>query len=220
MVTHRLKQTFVFLAAVVPVLAVLAAAGAEQEIPTSEQVMNRILNANAGGPVLTSADAHFKFRMHKPVSLPPDCEFSGAIVLREGRQQIEIGRRTSGLQCWALNHFIIGRLFQGTEPPAQFLSRFTFWVLGWRLVDGHLFYLVEGTARNPKNNPYGMIGWVDYDRGLIVDGTIKYSWGDIDGVQRYEKRSGAWVLVYQYLMTSRFGASLEVEYSNFQFQPR
>ncbi len=209
------------LGAIVPIVAGVTGAGASDVvIPTSDQVVERILTANARGPVVSGADVRFKFRLNKPVSAPPDCEFSGGIDLRDGRQRVEVANRSGGLECWALNRFVIGRLFEGSEPPAQFLSRFEFWVLGWRLVDGRPFYLVEGTARDPRNNPHGLIGWVDYDRGLIVDGTVRYSWGNIDTLQHYERRSGAWVLVYQYVNTSRFGASLEAEYSNFRFQPR
>jgi hypothetical protein len=202
------------------VAAALVAADAAPQIPTSEQVVDRLLNANPHGPVVTAADVRFKFRLNKPVTAPADCEFAGTVRLFEGRQQISIDESSGGFQCWVLNKFLIGRLFQGTEPPAHFLSRFDFWVLGWRLVEGRPFYLVEGTARNPKNNPYGMIGWIDYDRGLVTDGTLRYVWGDIDSIQHYEHVSGSWVLVYQYLETSRFGASMEVQYTNFRFGPR
>ncbi|HLJ59902.1 MAG TPA: hypothetical protein VKZ50_09240 [bacterium] len=221
MVARELKRRLGCLALAIPVVAAaLMTADAAPLIPTSDQVVDRLLNANAGGPSVAAADVRFKFRLNKPVTEPPDCEFDGTIQLVEGRQQVSIGRSTGGFQCWVLNKFMIGRLFQGTEPPSQFLARFEFWVLGWRLVEGHPFYLVEGTARNPKNNPRGMIGWIDYDRGLVTDGTLRYAWGDIDSVQRYQRMSGAWVLVYQYLETSRFGASMEAQYSNFQFGTR
>jgi hypothetical protein len=48
----------------------------------------------------------------------------------------------------------------------QFLLRFEFTVLDRKVVDGRPFYQIRGTARSPKANPRGLIGWVHYDRGL------------------------------------------------------
>ncbi len=62
-----------------------------------------------------------------------------------------------------------------------------------------------------------MMAWVDYERGLVTDGFLEYSWGTIDTEQRYSRVQGAWMVIYQYIYTSRFDASLEVSYSDFRF---
>jgi hypothetical protein len=209
------------LAAIASAACVLGAApAAVADFPTGEQIVERVKNANAGAPNLAAADAQFKFRLDRAVTAPPDCEFAGTFRFEGGRQFVNIGQQTAGLECWALNKLLIGRLFQGSEPVQRFLARFQFEVLGWKLVDGRPFYLVKGWARDPSNNPRSLIGWIDYERGLVTDGTVEYGWGSIDTVQRYAVVSGAWVLVHQYLVTPRFGASMEVEYSNFRFSPR
>jgi len=203
------------IAAAAAVLTAVAAAAAQNR--TADQIVDRVVNVNTHAPNVASADVHFKFRLNKPVTAPPDCEFAGTLRLQGGRQFVSIGKQTFGLTCWVLNKFMIGRLFEGSEPVQQFLSRFQFEVLGWKVVDDRPFYLVKGVARDPKTNPHGLVGWIDYERGLVTEGTVEYAWGDVDTVQWYARLSGAWVLVYQYLVTARFGASMEVEYTNFQF---
>jgi len=203
-------------AAVVLTAATVAAA----QFRTADQIVDRVINVNAHAPNVASADVHFKFRLNKPVAAPPDCEFGGTLRLEGGRQFVSIEQQTFGLTCWLLNKFMIGRLFEGSEPVQQFLSRFQFEVLGWKLVDDRPFYLVKGAARDPKTNPHGLVGWIDYERGLVTEGTVEYTWGSIDTVQQYARLSAAWVLIHQYLVTSRFGASMEVEYSNFRFAAR
>ncbi len=204
----------------VAVFAACAASAAVAQEPTAEDIINRVLTANVHAPTVASADVVFRFRLNKPVTERPDCVFSGTVRLEHGRNTVTIGQRTYGLTCWVLNKVVIGRLFAGTEPPDEFLSRFDFTVLGHKIEDGRSYYLVRGTARDPKANPRGLVGWIDYDRGLITEGTIEYGWGTIDSMERYDQIEGAWVLVYQYLATTRFGASMEAEYSNFQFAPR
>ncbi len=208
----------VVLAAVV--VAVCAAAAAVAQEPTAEDIINRVLTANAHALAVASADVTFNFRLNKPVTERPDCQFTGTVRLEHGHNTVTISQRTYGLTCWVLNKVVIGRLFAGTEPADQFLSRFDYTVLGEKIEDGRPFYLIRGTARDPKANPHGLVGWIDYERGLVTEGTLQYNWGSIDSTERYEQIEGAWVLVYQYLATTRFGASLEAEYSSFQFAPR
>jgi len=197
-----------------------SAALAQAEVPTADEIVHRVLTANANAPAVASADVVFKFRLNKAVTERPDCEFTGAVRLEQGHNTVTIGQRTYGLTCWVLNKVVIGQLFEGTEPADQFLSRFDYTVLGRKVVDGRPYYLIRGTARSPKANPRGLIGWIDYERGLVTEGTLEYGWGSIDTMQRYDQIDGAWVLVYQYLATTRFGASMEAEYSHFQFAPR
>ncbi len=209
-------RTLVAWAAVVAALAGLTLVSGAA-VPTPEEIIRRVLTANADTPDIVSAEVLFKFRYKKPVTDAPDCESEGTVHIERGHQAVTIGRRTIGLTCWALDTYVIGRLFEGAEPVQTFLSRFDFEVLGEKLVgSGHL-YLMQGKARDPRTNPRGLIGWVDYERGLVMDGTVEYTWGNLDTEQRYTLLSGAWVLTYQYLYAERFKASMEVFYSNFQF---
>ncbi|HLW61048.1 MAG TPA: hypothetical protein VKV57_14170 [bacterium] len=185
--------------------------------PSAQEILLRVLRANADTPDLASADVLFKLRIKKPLSDPPDCEFSGTMELVGGRQTVKIGRHTAGLVCWAVDRYVLGRLFEASEPLQNFFSRFTFQVLGEKLVGTDHFFLLQGRARNPKNNPTGLNGWVDYDRGLVSEGTVIFTWGSVDSEQRYGRVNGAWVLTYQYLYAPRFDANLEIFYSNFRF---
>lgn len=211
-------QRFVGVAAVAAVVCLAVAAVAAA--PTPEEIIRRVLTANANTPDIASADVLFKLRLRKPVIAPPDCEFQGQLHLERGRQVVEIEHRTAGLTCWITNSLVIGRLFKGSEPVETFLLRFDFEVLGEKVVGADHFYLVQGRARAPGTNPRGLIGWIDYDRGLVTEGTVQYAWGNLDTEQHYTQLLGAWVLTYQYLSTERFGASMEVFYSSFKFAPR
>lgn len=204
--------------AAVAAAAMLLRPAAAAFTPTAEEIIQRILTTvNRSTPDLASVDARFRFRYKKPVTAPPDCVFEGTIRFERDRRTLALGRRTAGLACWVVDRFVLGRLFESREPLESFLSRFEFEVLGLRLVDGHPYYLIQGRARDPRNNPRGLLGWVDYDLGLVPEGTVEYTWGTIDTEQKYAQVEGAWVLTYQYLYTPRFDASLEVVYSNFRF---
>jgi hypothetical protein len=119
--------------------------------------------------------------------------------------------------CWAVNRYVLGQLFEASEPMEAFLRRFEFLVLGEKVAGNDHYYLLQGKARDPNNNPRSMIGWVDYERGLITDGTVEYNWGTIESEQRYTRQTGAWLLAHQFLRASRFDATLEIMYSNFRF---
>ncbi len=211
-------------AAAIACLGVLAHAGgtraAGAAVPTPEELMRRVLTANENTPDIASADVLFKLRLRKPVTAPPDCEFQGAMRLERGRQVVEIRRRTAGLTCRIVNGLLTGRLFEGGAPMQTLLPLFDVEVLGEKLVGTDHFYLVQGRARDPRTNPRGLIVWIDYDRGLVTEGTLQYPWGNLDGEQRYTQVASAWVLTYQYLYIARFDASMEVFYSNFEFAPR
>jgi hypothetical protein len=90
-------------------------------------------------------------------------------------------------------------------------------VIGAKLVDGRPHYLVYGRALTGTTDPQWMIGWVDYDRGLVTEGTVRYASGEVNSVQEYELVAGAGVPVHQYLYIPRFSASLEISYSGFRF---
>ena len=189
-------------------------------VPPADEIISRVLTANAHAPKVSSAAVLFKFRLNRPRTEPPNCEFEGTLRLEHNRQIVAIGRKTFGLTCWVVNRFAIGRLFEGREPVESFLSRFEFMVLGKKLVDGRPFYLLQGGAHDPKTRPRALVGWIDYDRGLVTEGTVQYDWGTLDTEQSYTQTEGAWVLTNQYLVAPRFNASMEIFYSNFRFMPR
>lgn len=195
-------------------LLLATAAGAA---PSARDVLRRVLTANSGQPDVVSADGLFKLRIKKPLSAPPDCEFTGTVQLIGGHQSLHVGQRTAGLLCWAVDQYVLGKLFEAGEPLENFLNRFEFHVLGEKLVGSDHYYLLQGKARDPKNNPRSMIGWIEYGHGFITEGTLEYDWGTVDTEQRYTRVNGAWVLTYQILRSARFDATLEVFYSNFRF---
>ena len=199
-------------------MAVLFFSAPAGAVPSGQDVVQRVLSVNNGSPDIASADVVFKLRIKKPVSDPPDCEFNGTMQLQGGRQTVKMGQRTSGLLCWAVNQYVLGRLFEASEPLGTFLNRFEFSVIGEKLNGEDHFYLVQGRARDPNNrNPGGMIGWVDYERGLVTDGRLDYSWGSVETEQRYQRVASSWALAHQLVHSSRFDATLEIRYSNFKF---
>lgn len=202
-------------------LFVISVRGASSmPVPQADEIIRRVLTVNSHASTVASADVLFKFRLNRPRGEAPNCEFEGTLRLEHNRQIVAIGRQTFGLTCWVVNKFAIGRLFEGREPVESFLSRFEFTVLGQKLVDGRPFYLVQGGAHDPKTRPHGLVGWIDYDRGLVTEGTVEYDWGTLETEQLYAQNEGAWVLTNQYLVAPRFNASMEILYSNFRFVRR
>ncbi len=185
--------------------------------PTAEEVVQRVMQTIAGIPEVISADAEFRLRIKKPLSEPPDCVFRGTVTVVSRHPTIKIDGQTAGLLCWVVNQYVLGRQFQPRERLESFLSRFEFDVLGEKLVGNDRYYLVAGKAKDPKTKPTTMVGWIDFDRGLLVEGTVKYAWGDIDNEQSYARMENMWMLTYQYLHTARFNASMEILYNNFHF---
>jgi hypothetical protein len=186
--------------------------------PSAYDILRRVLTINTGTPDVTSADVTFKLRIKKPLNEPPDCEFNGTMQLLSGRQALKVGQRTSGVLCWAVDKYVLGQLFEASEPMGNFLNRFDFSVLGEKMVGEEHYYLIQGRAKDPNNkNPGAMTGWINYDRGLITDGRLDYSWGTVDTEQRYARVEGAWVLAHQFIHSNRFEATLEIAYSHFRF---
>lgn len=201
-----------------PAIFLLVLAASAGAVPSAQDILRRVLTANSGSPDVASADVAFKLRVKRPLSDPPDCEFNGTMQLQGGRQSVRIGQRTAGVLCWAVNEYVLGRLFEASEPMENFLNRFDFRVLGEKLVGDRRYYLVEGKAKDPNNkNPGAMIGWIDYDRGLITDGRLDYSWGMVETEQQYQRLNNSWALTRQLLRSSRFDATLEIQYSNFKY---
>ena len=224
MIKRRRHPTRLGLAAAVGLVAIGLAAPAKLAAalpgPTAEEVIQRMMQTIAAAPHVISADAEFRLRVKKPLSEPPDCVFRGTVTVVSRHPTIKIDGQTTGLICWLVNRYVIGRQFQPREDLESFLSRFEFDVLGEKLVGNDRYYLVAGKAKDPKTQPTGMVGWVDFDRGLLVEGTVRYPWGDIDNEQSYIRMQNVWMLTYQYLYTPRFSTSMEVLYNNFHFRPQ
>ena len=199
----------------IAMLALPVPAGAA---PSAYDILHRVLTINSGAPDVASADVTFKLRIKRPLSEPPDCEFNGTMQLQGGRQALRVAQRTSGLVCWAVDKYVLGQLFEASEPMRNFLDRFDFSVLGEKVAGDEHYYLIQGRAKDPNNkNPAAMIGWVNYERGLITDGRLDYPWGTVETEQRYTRVDNSWVLAHQVIHSSRFEATLEIAYSNFRF---
>jgi hypothetical protein len=197
----------------VPILTTLGAAA-----PSARQILDRVTMANASIPNMT-ADVLFKLWMSPLSGDQPDCEFTGTMVVKDGHAAVQMSNGAAGLICSTLNHYVVGKLFDASEPMASLLDRFDFTVTSEKQVGADSYYLVQGTARDPKANPRAMSAWVDYQSGLISGGTLQYDWGTVNIEQQYTRLSHAWVLALQNVRSSTYPATLQVVYSNFRLSP-
>jgi hypothetical protein len=212
---HRMRLA-VAMGIMAIVLSVPATLMAAVPIPAAEMILQRMLMTVAEIPAVVSADAGLRLRVGKPPSEPLDCIFRGIARVTSGRPTLKIDGRTAGLLCWAVNRYVIGQRFEATERLESFLSRCQFDVLGEKLVGQDPYDLVAGKAKDPRNDPTSMVGWIDFDRGLLIEGTVGHSWGSIDTEQSYQRMRSGWVLTHQYLCAGRFSASVEIVYTNFR----
>ena len=184
--------------------------------PTPDQILTRVLATQTHAPTRGSADAILRLRIHKPLTAAPDCEFAGTLQIESGRQTLAVNQGGSSVVCLAANRMAGGRLFENSQPLEAVLPQFNFQVTGEKVVDGHPYYLVQGSAREPSNNLKSLAAWVDYDRGLVTSGTAEYPWGRLDAEQRFTRINETWILTHQYLYTPKYDASLEIDYTNFR----
>lgn len=187
--------------------------------PAPEEITDRVSAAHAAARV-ASADVNLTLYVHKPLTQPPDCTFTGKLRVEQGRWIIRLGQRSAGATCAITEHRGLEPLFRSLEPLEIFFARFDLSVVDQKLVDDDRYYRVQGKARDPKGDPHGFIAWIDYDRGIIPEGTVNYAWGDMDTTQTYDRIAGALVLTRQVLYARGYDASLEVVYSNFGFAPQ
>lgn len=185
------------------------------EVPTAQQVIDRVL-AVTRSMDLSRADVVIKFRFRAPETAPPFCVFDGTLYI-SARVSLAMKRWTPSPACWLIERLVLERLFGDRNRADALLPQYRFTVIGEKLVDGRHYYLLEGRALSRGTEPDWVMGWVDYDRGLIVDGTGRYRWGEVDSVQEYSLVAGEWVPVRQYITVSRLAASLEILYSDFRF---
>jgi hypothetical protein len=190
-----------------------------ETVATPKAIINRIVNANQDAPQIASMDFVASLRVRRPLSASPDCVFAGTMEFQAGHRSATINHLTPGLLCLAVNRTIIGKLFEGNEPFATLLARFDFQVLAEKVVNGRQYYLVQGKTRKSTDDPKAMIGWIDYDRGLVIDATMRYAAGVIDVAQTYTLVDKAWVLTYQYVNIASFGATVEISYSEITLAP-
>lgn len=184
--------------------------------PTGQEVIDRVLTT-VRHTDLTSVDMVIKFRIGKPVTEAPECVFEGVLHISPDHLALAMDQWTPRPLCWVIERFGLGRLFEDRDRADSLLTLFRFEVIGAKLVDGRPHYLVYGRALTGATDPQWMIGWVDYDRGLVTDGTVRYASGEVTSVQEYGLVAGSWVPVHQYLYIPRFSASLEISYSGFRF---
>lgn len=168
-------------------------------------------------PDVTSADILIQFCVGEPMAGPPQCVFRGALYIRPDRSSLTLAQWTSAPICWVIQKYVLGRLLEDRDHADSLLPLFRFEVIGEKLVDGHPHYLVYGRALTPKTDPQWMMGWVDFDRGLVTDGTVRYRWGEVDSAQEYGLVAGTWVPIDQDIVVPRFGAALEISYGGFRF---
>ncbi len=207
-----LRAAVAFLAIVATPLSALAAAF---EVPSPEEIFQRVFATEEREPNTLSADAVIKFRVKKSLSDLPDCVLSGTAHVDKGHQVMSIKEGAGGTLCWVAR-YALGQGFDVGEALRETLPLLDLRVLALKLVGGDRCYLVEGKAPDPKTQLRELIVWVDYDKGLLTDGTLVYPWGSLDVQQEYARLAGDWVVTRQYLYTSRFNASLEISYKNFR----
>ena len=119
-------------------------------VPPAQEILERMLRTIAEVPTVVSADAEFRLRVGKPLHEPPDCVFRGTAKVVSGQPTLKIDEGTTGLFCWVVNRYVIGQRFEATERLE----------LGEKLVGNDHYYLVEGKAKDPRNDPNTMVGWI------------------------------------------------------------
>jgi len=184
-----------------------------QTFATPKAVVARILSANQHAPRIVSMDFVASLRVGRSLSALPDCAFEGVVKFQADHRSATVTHLTPGVLCFIINRTIISKLFQGTEPFATLLARFDFQVLGEKVVDGDQYYLVQGEARESHADPKAMIGWIDYDRGVVIEATMQYAARTIDLAQHYTSINDAWVLTYQEVTIPSLASTIDITYS-------
>jgi hypothetical protein len=211
------------------------AAGAAMEAPSADEIVRKFLAVRAAAPKIVAADASVALRWNTPVTEAPNCSYLGKLSLVGTKYAITIERevRASSICGAADKHRdtllevvretidAVTPLPEEAQALALRLDQFEFTVRDQKVkgVGDHTdwMYLLDGRAKDPRNDPKAFHGWIDYDEGVWEEGTLTYSWGRVETKQRYARLQDAWILNYQYLYSEKYHTSLEVEFSNFQF---
>jgi hypothetical protein len=188
--------------------------------PDPAELVHRVTTTTWAANHVVSADVRLRLYVHKPVSSqPPDCTFSGKLRMEQGAPIVRLGQRSPGATCAIVEQRGLAPLFKSLEPLEDFFARFDLSVVDQKLVGNEQYYRVQGRAHDPKGDPHAFIAWIDYDRGVVPEGTINYAWGDMETRQTYERTNNAPVLTRQVLYSPHYNASLELVYTNFEFAP-
>jgi hypothetical protein len=211
------------------------AAAAPFEPPSADEIVRKFLAMRASAPNILSADASVALRVNAPVTAPPTCVYIGKLNSTGARYAITIEREVrNGLVCGLASAHrdnlmeVVRETMEAAVPPperAQAIEmrpdQFDMAVRDQKVVGvgqhSHWFYLLDGKAKDPKNDPRVFHGWIDYDEGLWQEGTLTYSWGQVETKLQYTRLENFWVLTYQYLYSKQYNASFEVTFTNFQF---
>jgi hypothetical protein len=211
------------------------ATAAAVERPSADEIVKKFLTMRASAPRISVADVSLALRTKVPVTAPPTCSYIGKFNSTGARYAITVEREVHGSAICGLaaKHRdnlleVVRETMEAVAPlPDQAqaialrLDRFDLAVLDQKVVGvgqrSDWFYLLDGKAKDPKNDPSAFHGWIDYDEGLWEEGTLTYSWGQVETKQKYTRLENVWVLTYQYLYSKQYDASLEAVFSNFQF---
>ena len=203
-------------AAVVVLCAMPLLAAGAPSFPPAQDIVGRVL-ATVDHVGLASADLVISLRVGQPAGDPPACEFRGVLGISREQLAFKVEQATASPVCWLIERFVLVRLFGERSRVDSLLPLYRFDVLGWKLVDGRPYYLMYARALERTTDPSWVIGWVDYDRGLVADATLHYTWGEVTSAQEYAPLAGVWVLTHQHLDLPRFGAAVDIAYSGFRF---
>ena len=210
-----LRQCLAVAAAVVVLCGMPLVAAGAPSVPPARDIVSRVL-ATVDHVGVASADMVISVRVGQPAAAPPACEFRGVLQISRERLAFTVEKATASPVCWLIERYVLVRLFGERDRADSLLPRFRFEVIGEKLVDDRPYYLVYGRAERPTE-PRWVMGWVDYDRGLVFDATLDYSWGEINSAQEYALVAGVWVLVHQHIDVPRIGAAVDIAYSGFRF---
>ena len=220
----------------VTLTAILQVAAA-LEPPSADDIVGRFLAIRASAPRILLADILVALRYKTPLAAPPNCTYAGTLRSNGHGYNITIERETRHSMICAIaephrEQFVgvvletlqtLAPLPDQTQASPLGLDQFDMAVRDQKVMGmgerTDWVYLLEGTGNDPHNDLKAFREWIDYDAGLWLQGTLTYSWGQVDSKQDYTRLRNAWVLTYQYLYSKRYDASLEVVYSNFQFAP-
>jgi hypothetical protein len=187
--------------------------------PTPGEIERRVMTARSEAR-LASADMALAMYSGMSTSEAPTCTFKATMRVDQGRRVVQFGGRSPGLKCALAESRGLRPLFNDLEPVDTLMTRYELSVIDHKVVDGRAYYHVKGVARDPKRDPRGFFAWVDYDRGIIPEDILHYSWADLAETQTYDRLNNAFVLAQQVLFVKRYNVSLKITYSNFQFHPR
>lgn len=211
--------------------------GSAWEPPSADEIVRKFLTARASAPRIQAADVTVALRLRIPSTAPPNCVYIGTLrsgaagytitIERELRHSLICGladpHRANFLTVARETLDAVVPLPQQAQALALRLDQFDFTVRDQKVTARgprtDWVYLLEGRAKDPNHDPRAFRGWIDYDEALWEEGTLTYSWGQVDTKQKYTRLPDAWVLTDQYIHSTQYDASLEAVYSNFQFRP-